>query len=43
MAARDYKIIDTSGKDGLPAPESFDHRHPEGTVDDRFLTIGNPD
>ncbi|KAK0729603.1 hypothetical protein B0H67DRAFT_604814 [Lasiosphaeris hirsuta] len=32
MAGRDYKIIDTSGRDGLPAPEFFDRRAVEAPV-----------
>jgi hypothetical protein len=38
MAVRDGKIIDMSGKDGLPAPEFFDRRHPEG----RFALATRP-
>lgn len=32
MAGQDFKVIDTSGRDGLPAPEFFDRRSPDGTM-----------
>ena len=32
MAGQDSKVIDTSGRDGLPAPEFFDRRSPDGTM-----------